>query len=153
MIYRHTQHGVAVLLIVAAAALLLSMAASAQAGQMMWLAFLILAVVAVLFSSLTIEVNRMRICWFFGPWFWKRTLPVSEVQSVRVVHNQWYQGLGIRWIPKGWLYNVSGTEAVELTCKDGKVVRLGTNDPGNLLRTIKAQLEELDSSPSPHSKT
>jgi hypothetical protein len=48
--------------------------------------------------------------------------------------------LGIRYIPSGWLYIVSGTTAIQLELKDGSKINLGTNDPDNLVEAIKSQL-------------
>lgn len=97
-----------------------------------------LVVVTVLFSSLTIRVKDETINWFFGPKFWSKSLPLSEVESAQIVATKWYYGVGVRLIPSGWLYTVSGLTAVELTLKDGTKVSLGTGDAENLLAAIYA---------------
>jgi hypothetical protein len=53
-----------------------------------------------------------------------------------VVRNRWYYGWGIRITPRGWLYNVSGLDAVELALKNGKCVRIGSDEPHALARAI-----------------
>jgi hypothetical protein len=57
-----------------------------------------------------------------------------------VVKNPWYYGWGIRLIPGGWLYNVSGFWAVELQMKNGKRYRIGTDDAEGLAKSLEAAL-------------
>ena len=40
-------------------------------------------------------------------------------------------------IRNGWLYNVSGFDAVELELASGKLCRIGTDEPGRLLHAIE----------------
>jgi len=65
---------------------------------------------------------------------------ITDIQSVNVIRTKWYYGFGIRLIPTGWLYNVSGLDAVELHLKDGKTITLGTNDPYQLEKAINSLL-------------
>jgi len=48
---------------------------------------------------------------------------------------------GIRWMWPGWLYNVSGTDAVELKMKNGKRYRIGTDVPGELAEAIRQAIK------------
>ncbi|MBS1223341.1 MAG: hypothetical protein H6R24_19, partial [Proteobacteria bacterium] len=57
---------------------------------------------------------------------------------VRPVRNSWLYGWGIHRTPHGWLYNVSGWEAVEITLASGKRLRLGTDEPGQLTQVLRA---------------
>jgi len=61
---------------------------------------------------------------------------LSQVQNAAVVRNKWYYGWGIRLTPGGWLWNVSGLDAVELTFKNGKKFRIGTDEPDRLLQAL-----------------
>ena len=54
----------------------------------------------------------------------------------------WYLGWGIRGIPHGWMFNVSGFDAVGLYLASGKRFRIGTSDPSGVIsaiRTMKGQ--------------
>jgi len=42
--------------------------------------------------------------------------------------------------PHGWLYNVSGLDAVEVTTKSGKKYRIGTDVPAELEQAIRSVL-------------
>jgi len=55
------------------------------------------------------------------------------------VRNQWWWGWGIRLIPGGWLYNVSGLDAVELKMKNGRIFRIGTDEAQRLAEFIQAK--------------
>jgi hypothetical protein len=63
---------------------------------------------------------------------------LTEIASVKKVRNHWYYGWGIKlWFwPYMWIYNVSGFDAVELTMKNGKIYRIGTNESDVLEKTL-----------------
>ena len=44
--------------------------------------------------------------------------------------------------PHGWLYNVSGYEAVEIALASGKRLRLGTDEPHRLAQALRAAMRE-----------
>lgn len=85
-----------------------------------------LLVLAWLFSSLTVDVDANNIQWFFGPGLWRYQIALSEIESVQVVRNEWWNGFGLRMRPGFRLYNVSGMDAVELRLKNGGIRRIGT---------------------------
>ena len=100
---------------------------------------------SILFFNLTVKVNKREVVWYFGPKFWRKSLPISEVVECSVVQNSFLNGFGIRDIGTGWLYNVSGLLAVEMKLKSGSVIRLGTNEPEFLKNAIEsARLQTED---------
>ncbi len=93
----------------------------------------------VLFYALTVEIQNNIITCSFGIGLIRKSISLSEIQTVRAVQNPWYAGWGIRWIPgQYWLWNVSGFEAVELSMKDGKRFRIGTDEPDALVLAIES---------------
>jgi len=93
----------------------------------------------VLFYALTVGIQNNIITCRFGIGLIRKSISITEIQSVRAVQNPWYAGWGIRWIPgQYWLWNVSGFKAVELTLKDGKRFRIGTDEPEALVRAIES---------------
>jgi len=57
-----------------------------------------------------------------------REYELSQIKSCKPVRNSPFDGIGIRKIQGGWLYNVTGTEALEISFKNKKqIVRIGTN--------------------------
>lgn len=137
MQYKNTQPGIAMLSIMAIVTLVLIFASITKSTEPIGFAYLIVGVLSILFSSLTIKVEDGEVKWFFGPKFWSKSIKTSEIESIKKIRTKWYYGLGIRLISTGWLYNVSGLTAVELTLKDGTAVCLGTNDPENLIKAIE----------------
>jgi hypothetical protein len=100
---------------------------------------LVLFVAAVLiFHSLRVQVSAHEVSIQFGIGVIKKCFPIAQIRSAEQVKNKWYYGWGIRWLPGGWLYNVSGMDAVELVMADGKKVRIGTDDPDGLLAAIES---------------
>jgi hypothetical protein len=96
----------------------------------------LLAVMAVLFASLTIEIQGGLLTVWFGPGLIRKRVPLATIRSCEVVRNPWWYGWGIRWTPRGWLYNVSGHSAVELTLQNGRRLRIGTDEPERLCQAI-----------------
>jgi len=138
MPYRHTQRGTWIVVCCLAFAAL-DAAIAWWTGQWIPVAVLVILVaVAILFSSLTVEVNASEIRWHFGPGVWAYRQSLGEIESVNVVRNQWWNGWGIRTASGFQLYNVSGLDAVELRLKSGDVQRIGTDDPQGLAAALKA---------------
>ena len=57
--------------------------------------------------------------------------PESDHEREEVT-THWIYGWGIRWIPGGWLWNVSGLDGVELALVSGRRFRIGTDEPEQL---------------------
>ena len=86
--------------------------------------------------QVNIDENHLRIKFGYGIFYKKFSL--NEITSAKTVRNHWYYGWGIRlWFwPKMWIYNVSGFDAVEIKLKNGKMYRIGTNEPKKLEQAI-----------------
>ncbi|TAN57519.1 hypothetical protein EPN15_04075 [Patescibacteria group bacterium] len=97
------------------------------------------------FSTLTVFIDKQFLKIRFGWGVFRKKLPISEIAAVKKVKNQWYYGWGIRlWFwPKMWIFNVSGFDAIELTMKNGKIYRIGTDEPEKLASAIKQALFNL----------
>jgi len=98
----------------------------------------VLLVCALLFHSLTVEVSRDFIALRFGVGIIRKRFPVPDVQSAAIVRNRWYYGWGVKYTPHGWLYNVSGLDAIELQFRNGRKCRIGTDEPVELLAAIES---------------
>jgi hypothetical protein len=93
-----------------------------------------------MFHSLTVTVNDDVVRVQFAESPIRFTFPLSEIESCEAVRNRWWYGWGIKWYGRGWLYNVSGLDAVELKMKDGRLRRIGTDEPAELAEAISAAL-------------
>ena len=68
----------------------------------------------------------------------KKTYPLSNIKSCTPIKNNIINGWGIRRILGGWLYNVSGFQAIELQFKnENKIIRIGTNKPDEVVAEVK----------------
>lgn len=139
--YRHTQTGKLLLALVAvpiAVIIWVTIFIEATTAALPVLGLMVVAL--LLFGTLTVEVDRESVLIRFGPGVIRQRFPLSEVRAVRLVRNKWYYGWGIRIIPGGWLYCVSGLDAVELEMASGPRHRIGTDRPQELLAAIREAL-------------
>ena len=96
----------------------------------------IVALAALMFSSLTVMVSSEEIRLRFGPGPLGKRFPTPDVRGSKIVRNRWWYGWGIRLTPHGWLYNVSGLSAVEIRLESGRKARIGTDEPERLKQAI-----------------
>lgn len=101
---------------------------------------MLMVIALYLFNSLTVTVDNEKICASFGPGLIKRTIQFRVVKSAEKVKNKWYYGFGIRLVPGGQMYNVAGMDAIELKLTNGRVFRIGTDEPNKLLQIVQDQL-------------
>jgi hypothetical protein len=98
---------------------------------------IILFICLLIFYKLTISIDNTYFSFKLVIGLIGKKYLISDIQSCKSVRNNPLFGIGIRKIPKGWLYNVSGLNAVELIFKNKKSkVRIGTNKPDEIVRTI-----------------
>jgi hypothetical protein len=149
--YRHTQIGYVTL-----AALI------AGVGVMSWTfrpggysarevaLLLLMAAAAVLFSTLTVEITPEGLHVLFGPGLIRRTIPLDEIESAKVIRVPWYVGWGMRWTGH-WLYNVSGRMAILLQLRRGRAFGVGTDEPEALLAALRRAGVVTDGRPAARS--
>lgn len=146
MEYAHTQWGyLAIPTVLLFAVVIPFAAADDEASTLFTAATIVFAIgilaIVLLFSRLEVTVNGGRIITAFGFGRPHREIELADVTAVHQVRNTWIQGLGIRKISGGWMYTVWGLDAVEVDLSQGKVFRVGTNDPENLLAAISLQIK------------
>jgi hypothetical protein len=140
--YKHTQIGYVIIFIGLGVAIPIvrSTLVSPSRDWVLLTGVLILAIGTMLFGTLTIEIKDGILKSGFGPGLIRKTVRLADIEACRVVRNPWYYGWGIRMTPHGWLYNVSGTRAVEITLKGAGKFRLGTDEPEVLCQAIMRSL-------------
>jgi hypothetical protein len=137
--YRHTQVGwVTIGSILGGGLLLLVLLAGIRELPGAWIAVLPLLLAGLLFATLTVEVKASELRVRYTAGVIRRRLALADVRGVRAVRNPWYYGWGIHKLRGGWIWNVSGFEAVELALVDGSVWRVGTDEPEALARAVAA---------------
>ncbi len=140
-VYRHTQVGIATLWAlgagVAAGGVALALVPPGPAMIPIGLVFVVLLICFVLFGWLSVEVDATSVRVWSGPGLIRRTIRVADIAAVRVVRNRWWYGWGIRLVPRGWMWNVAGLDAVELEFAKGRCFRIGTDEPRRLAEAIE----------------
>ena len=145
MQYSHTQSGtlLKVILSVSVVFCFVMVAVNQSASAIAFTLYGMIALLVCLtwlFSSLTVEVDGEELRHYFGPGFWKKTYLLEDIESIKQVRNSWIFGWGIRITPHGWLYNVSGLDAVQIQLRSGRKFRIGTDDPQGVISAISGNI-------------
>jgi hypothetical protein len=141
--YKHTQIGYLLLFIYSAVILFIGYLTIVTGFNLIALAGLIIMLIVLgLFATLTVAVDEQMIMLQFGLGIIRKSFLLKDVETYRVVKNPWYYGWGIRYTPRGWLFNVSGFSAIELQMKGGKLYRIGTDDPEGLATAVDEALND-----------
>ena len=136
--YQHTQSGtVTRIAAIAALAVAVYTFALLGSGPLIWIVLVVAVLGLFAFGSMTIEVDRERFTFWFGPGWIRRSFLLAEIQSWKPVTNPWWYGWGIHLTPHGWLYNVGGTGAIQLELRDGRRLRVGSDEPERLDEAIR----------------
>jgi hypothetical protein len=140
--YEHTQIGHATvwsllaIILVASGALL----GSSSHAQLPMVVSIILMVCLALFYKLRISIEDQMLCASFGPGIIRKRLRLLEIVGCEPMRIRWWYGWGIHLTPYGWLYNVSGFDAVAILLRDGRKFAHGTDDPHGLTEAIRAAI-------------
>lgn len=138
-VYRHWQRGTLLLALLGGGGLVLvAVGLSSRDPIVLWVGVLLL-ILAFVFHGLGVEVNDSHVVVWFGPGWLRKRFGLDRIERASVVKNRWWMGWGIRYIGRGWLWNVSGMRAVELQLKDGSVFRVGSDVPEELSQAIEAR--------------
>ncbi len=112
----------------------------AQIAVPLFIGLPVLVWAGLLMSSLTVRIDESFVFIRFGGGGFRKRFLVSQIVSAAPVRNSWLCGWGIHCTFGGWLYNVAGLDAVELTFKNGKRVRIGTDEPEKLAEAVRSVL-------------
>src|SRR5512137_1708363 len=78
---------------------------------------LVFVTCAYMFSSLTIQITDRALHWCFGPGIFRKQVALAEIKTVEITRTRLLEGWGIHKTSRGWLYNVSGFDAVRVTLR------------------------------------
>jgi hypothetical protein len=88
-------------------------------------------------SSLTVRVDNDSLRLHFGFGWPRKTVPLGDIDAAEVTRTTFWEGWGVHRTRRGWLYNVSGYDAVLLRRRDGSSLLIGSDEP----RRLKAAIE------------
>ncbi len=140
-LYRHTQIGwVYLAALFVGGAILVPMLVRADALGWALLAAVLLLAAMALFGTLTVEVTDQDLRVRFGIGLIRLRIPLARIRAYRACRDPWYYGWGLRIIPGGVLYRISGLDAVEVVLDNGKMYHIGTDEPEALLAVLQAKV-------------
>ncbi|MET1055518.1 MAG: hypothetical protein ABWY16_09435 [Pedobacter sp.] len=100
----------------------------------------------ITFYKLTVKADKECIHLIYGLGLVHIRIRPQAVTEVKIVNTPWYYGYGIRFTPKGMLYNIQGSSAVQMTYLDSKTtngklktVMIGTNDASGLQKFLQQE--------------
>jgi hypothetical protein len=143
--YEHRQGGGFMRLTIGLPVVVLIVIASLQpqAWPALLLAGPFLLLILACFDGLTIRIAGDALTWRFGHLGFPRgRVRLDEIAAASLTRTTFWEGWGIRWTRRGWLYNVSGCDAVLIQRRDGRSLLLGTDEPRRLKAAIDAALKE-----------
>ncbi len=134
-IYKHTQVGT---LNIVFGILAILVVIFIYPGNFNEKSLLVLGVIFVifLFSSLTIKISPTELLIYFGIGIIRKKFELSEIIYCKPSKLNFFYGWGIKRIPGGWMYNVSGLKVVEIELKNGKRYYIGTDEPQKVCKVI-----------------
>jgi len=101
-------------------------------------ASIILLVSVVLFYKLTITIENETLFASFGIGIICMSVRLAEIVGCEPIRIRWRYGWEIHLTSYGWLYNVSGLDAVAITLRSGRKFALGTDNPYGLVNAIQS---------------
>jgi hypothetical protein len=105
--------------------------------------FIMLTATGITFSSLTTEVDATEFRAGFGPLkLPTKRAALEEIAGVLPARTSILTGWGVRITMRGWLYSVSGRNAVIIGLRNGKQFLIGTDDPTGLADAINNALPQ-----------
>ena len=135
--YKHVQFGTLTVSLLVATIVLLALLGFIVEWHTVTIGVLLTLLVCVaLFYSLTVEISNDQLGIHFGVGIVKKRFEIKDIEKAYPVRNHWYYGWGIRLIPHGWLYSVSGLDAIEVVMSSGKRYRIGTDQPNELVQAV-----------------
>jgi hypothetical protein len=129
------------LMLATLAALLIASLLAPEGQIVLWVVLgIVLATALLLYSMrLSVQVDTEAVRIRFFP-IWKKTIPLAdmvrwEARTYRPILE--YGGWGIRYtIGRGWAYNVSGNQGVQLELANGKRILIGSQRAEDLASMI-----------------
>ena len=138
--YKHTQIGHVVIwavLVISVVVAIETISQPSRSHEISVVISLLLLVTIPLFCKLRIEIDDQTLLASFGIGLIKKKVPLAQIIACEPIRIRWWYGWGIHLTPYGWLYNVSGLDAVAITLRNGRKFALGTDDPRGLVAAIR----------------
>jgi len=93
------------------------------------------------FCTLTVRVTDRSVAWWFTLPALGRRVALEDIESVSAVRTSFLEGWGIHLTWHGWVWNVSGFNAVQITLRSGTRFAIGTSEPQVLIDAVQRARE------------
>lgn len=111
----------------------------------LYLVELLMVLCLLTFHQIKITVTDKNVSFKMGIGLIKKTYALQDITKCKPVRNSAWSGIGIRLIPNGWLFNVSGLEAIELSFKSrSSITRIGTNKAAEVANLINEKRRAIN---------
>jgi hypothetical protein len=90
----------------------------------------------LLFITLTVEVDADHVRLRFGIGLIRKSVAIADIVRCDIVRTRVWWGWGLHWTQSGWLYNVSGRDAVRIEMRRERAVIIGSDDAPALKQAI-----------------
>ena len=134
--YQHTQRGDLIIVVLCGLSVVFAVLGFTMKRSML-MAVPVLLLCGWLFHSLKIEIAEGELRWRFGPGLIRKRVALDLIVSAERVRTNVLEGWGIHLSRFGWLYNVSGFDAVAIKMKNGQHFALGTDEPEKLVALLQ----------------
>lgn len=85
---------------------------------------------------LTVRVTDRAVAWWFGFPVIGRRVALGDIASAVAIKTNLFEGWGIHLTWHGWLWNVSGFNAVQITLRSGTRFAVGTAEPQAVIDAV-----------------
>lgn len=104
------------------------------------------AILALAFRQLTVRDEGEELLVSFGPLpLFRRRIPYCDIERAEQARSSWLDGWGIHMSPSGgWTWNLWGFDCVDVFLTRGRKMRLGTDDPVELVAFLQTQIVPHD---------
>jgi len=93
----------------------------------------------LVFYKLTIIVDNKFVTFKLGIGLVGKSYKIADLKTCKPVATSVLNGIGIRMLSNGWLYNVTGLKAIELRfANKNSIVQIGTNKPDEISQLIQS---------------
>src|SRR5262245_11421865 len=157
--YRHTQFGwpIAIVTVVGLAlalGLTVSLSAATTASSRWLIVALFATIIAgfVLFYALTVEVDDAQLRVRFGVGLIGRRVALTDIARADLVRTKVWWGWGLHLTPSGWLYNVSGRDAVRVEIRGERALIVGSDDAPALKQALDERRAGTPAGPRPEGR-
>jgi len=90
-----------------------------------------------IWGALTVRIVDGELQVRFGLGWPRRTLKLADIAEVEITRTTFMEGWGLRLTRRGWLFNVSGFDAVLLRLATGRTLLVGSDEPRRLAAAIE----------------